>query len=86
VKGTSVPRGSAASYSVDERLAFELLLESIEDFVHLRPTFQLLHVVEPARDVRIGFQIAADQFAEFSVSLKPSSSSIGTSLLGLSDA
>src|SRR6187402_494251 len=48
----------------DELLALELCLEAVEYLVHLRPALELLHVVEPARDVRVSGEIASDEFAE----------------------
>src|SRR5262245_44218562 len=47
-----------------ELLALELRLEAVEHFVHRLPALELLHVVEPPGDVRIGREVVADQLAE----------------------
>ena len=57
------PRGTGVTAPTNG-WPFELLLEAVEHLVHLRPALELLHVVEPARDVRIGRHVAADQLAE----------------------
>src|SRR5271155_2992495 len=53
----------ASSYGV-ERLLFHRLDEAIEHLVDLGPARQLLHVVEPALDIWIGREVAADDFAQ----------------------
>ena len=45
-------------------ISFDLSDQAVEHLVDRAPVRQLLHIVEPALDVRISRQVAADDFAE----------------------
>src|ERR1700692_1987239 len=47
-----------------ERLLLHRLDEAIENLIDLGPARQFLYIVEPALDVRIGREVAADDLAE----------------------